>query len=47
MVARAFSFGKHRKGQRFLYHSRPQGNGAEEKETDYGTDQTSPQSYGH
>nr|DAW17935.1 MAG TPA: hypothetical protein [Caudoviricetes sp.] len=31
-----FLFGKHREAQRFLYHSRPQRNGAEEKETDYG-----------
>nr|DAI09948.1 MAG TPA: hypothetical protein [Caudoviricetes sp.] len=42
-----FLFGKTRKVQRFLYHSRPRSTGAEEKETDYGTDQTCPQSYGH
>nr|DAI51692.1 MAG TPA: hypothetical protein [Caudoviricetes sp.] len=42
-----FLFGKHRRGQRFLYHSRPRSTGAEEKETDYGTHQTRPQGYGH
>ena len=39
--------GKTRKVQRFLYNVRPQRTGAKEKENEYGTDKTRPESNGH
>lgn len=47
MSDHAFSFGKTREEQRFLYNVRPQRTGAKEKENEHGTDKKVSQSNGH